>query len=98
MEDIYKLSIYCNCGSDGKCSDFRVEIEDIDINEAVSLGYEPETNRAYEETGMEDAFWIGTAEQIDRDIDRGMLYVILADTEDIDQLVEDIDNELSHYL
>ena len=98
MEDIYKLSIYCHCDFRGKCSNFSVGIEDIDIHEAMSLGYDPESNRAYDEYDIESTFWIGTAEQIDRAIDRGMLYDIYANTEDIDQLVEDIDNELSHYL
>ena len=98
MENIYKLSIYCHCGSDGKCSDFSVEIEEIGLREAMHSGYDPESNRAYDEYDIESSFWIGTPEQIDRAIDRGMLYDIYADTEDIDQLVEDIDNELSHYL
>ena len=98
MEDIYKLSIYCHCGCDGMCSDFSVEIEDIGLPEAMILGYDPESNRAYDEFDTESIFWIGTPEQIDRAIDRGMLYDICADTEDIDQLVEDIASELSHYL
>lgn len=98
MEDIYQLSIYCHCGCDGKCSDFSVEIEDIGLREAMNSGYDPESNRAYEEVDTESSFWIGTAEQIDRAIDRGMLYDIYADTEDIDQLIEDINHELSHYL
>lgn len=98
MGEIYKLSIYCHCGCDGKCSDFSVEIEDIGLCEAMHSGYNPDANRAYEEIEMESSFWIGTPEQIDRAIDRGMLYDILADTEDIDQLVRDIDTELSYYL
>lgn len=98
MEYIYKLSIYCHCDFRGKCSDFSVEIEDIGLREAMNSGYDPESNRAYEEVDTESSFWIGTPEQIDRAIDRGMLYEINADAEDIDQLVEDIDNELSDYL
>lgn len=98
MEDIYKLSIYCHCDYHGKCSDFSVEIEDIGLREAMNSGYDPESNRAYDEFDTESIFWIGTPEQIDRAIDRGMLYDIYADAKDIDQLVEDIDSELSHYL
>ena len=98
MEDIYKLSIYCHCDFRGKCSDFSVEIEDIGLRETMNSGYDLESNRAYEEVDTESSFWIGTPEQIDRAIDRGMLYEIYADAEDIDQLVEDIDNELSDYL
>ena len=98
MKDIYQLTVYFHCDFRGKCSDFSVEIEDIDIYEAVSRGYDPESNLAYDEYDTESTFWIGTPEQIDRAIDRGMLYEIHADTGDIDRLVEDIDNELSHYL
>lgn len=98
MEDIYKLSIYCRCDYHGKCSDFSVEIEDIGLREAMNSGYDPESNRAYDEFDTESIFWTGTPEQIDRAIDRGMLYAINADKRDIDQLICDIDEELSHYL